>query len=74
MVTEDTLTNYRVTMIEELGYSREDAEKLADSYYDVTVGKAKDSAVIYKMRTDHHKIRHMLDAGATREQVLAILL
>jgi Holliday junction resolvasome RuvABC DNA-binding subunit len=80
MATTDTNNNtleaYRVATLEELGFSKEEAEKLSASFYSVTVGgKDKNSvARTYLMRVDHHYVRKMLDRGATREQVIAALV
>lgn len=78
MATTDTtgssLEAFRIAMIEELGFSTEEATSLAASFYSKTL---KDSAGFnrtYNQKVDHHFIRKMMNAGATKEQVLAILI
>lgn len=73
-IDKESLAGYRITMIKELGFSKEEAEKLADSFYSKTLKQSKGVSVTYQMKVDHHYIRRMMDNGATKEQVLAILL
>lgn len=78
MATTDTsteaLTEHRVAMIEELGFSKDEAQLLSETYYTVRVkGEKGKEDRHYPMRVDHHYIRKMLEGGATREQVIQIL-
>lgn len=79
MATTDTnnelLSDYRVEMIEELGFSNEEAKQLSAAYYTQKIkGKKGSPDRLYDLRVDHHYIRKLMDNGATREQILAILL
>lgn len=79
MATTDTdtqsLESFRVAMLEELGFSKDEAESLSGAYYQVKVPARKGQGVRrYDMRVDHHYVRRMMDAGATREQILRIIL
>lgn len=79
MATTDTdnqvLDDFRVTMIEELGFSHEEAVKLAEAYYTQSIkGPKGGEPRQYDLRVDHHYIRRLMDKGATREQILKILL
>lgn len=79
MATTDTnkqsLEEHRVTMLEELGFSNEEATKLDQSYRtSVVKGKKRAEDRRYEIRVDHHYVRKLLDAGATKDQVLRILL
>ena len=60
-------------MFEETGFSSEEAEKLSQAYRNVSV-KSKDSARNYDVRIDYHYVQKMIDNGATKDQVLRILL
>jgi hypothetical protein len=73
--TNESLTSYRVAMLEELGFSKPEAEALSECYYDVTLkAKSKNDKIrTYRIKVDHHYVRKMLNAGATRVQVLDIL-
>ncbi len=74
-MTNQTISSYRIAMIEELGFNTLEAAALSDAYYDQTVKDAKTKQDRgYRMRVDHHKIRKMMEAGATKTQVLDILL
>jgi len=79
MATTDTnkqsLEEHRVTMLEELGFSNEEATKLDQSYRtSVVKGKKRVEDRRYEIRVDHHYVRKLLEAGATKDQVLRILL
>lgn len=79
MATTDTnkqsLEEHRVTMLEELGFSNEEASKLDQSYRtSVVKGKKRVEDRRYEIRVDHHYVRKLLEAGATKDQVLRILL
>jgi len=76
MATTDTnmtsLEEYRVMLIAELGFSNEDAAKLSDSFRTSVVKGEVNRR--YAIRVDHHHVRQLLDSGATKDQVLRILL
>lgn len=69
----ETVEAYRVAMFEELGFAKEEAGQLAEAHYTVMVKDAKGVEHPATQRVDHHYVRHMLDGGATREQVLQIV-
>ena len=71
--SEQTLQEYRVMMFEEIGFSSEDAEKLSQAHRSVSV-KSKSGNRNYNVRVDYHYVQKMLDNGATKDQVLRILL
>lgn len=79
MATTDTnkqsLEEHRVMMLEELGFSNEEAVKLDQSYRtSIVKGKKRVEDRRYEIRVDHHYVRKLLDAGATKDQVLRIVL
>lgn len=77
MATTDTsekaLKTFRQAMIEELGFSSEEAELLSESFRHKTLKDQAGFQRTYHIRVDHHYIRKMMTNGASKEQVLAIL-
>lgn len=71
--TAESLTDFRVAMVEELGFSTDEATKLTDSFRHKTLKDAAGFTRTYEIRVDHHYIRKMMNGGATKEQILAIL-
>ncbi len=70
---EDRLVIYRVAMIEELGFSHEDSVKLA------AATKLVSEIVVSGFRhhdvpISWHDVDKLLQAGATKDQVLRIIL
>lgn len=64
---------YRIATIEELGFSNEDSVKLAEAKKIVT-RKLPHRSYVYEVQVTWHDVAKLLEAGATQEQVLAILL
>jgi len=66
---KDTLADHRVSTFEELGFSKEDSEKLAlTKNIDIINGKQ------YSFPLSWHKVKKMLDNGCSHELALKILL
>jgi hypothetical protein len=79
MATTDTsevkLFQYRVAMMEELGFSGSDAVQLAEAKKFVTTRSKVDGRLyIYEVPVYWGHIADMLEAGATQEQILRIIL
>ena len=71
--TADSLFAYRVSTMEELGFSTEDALRL------VTAKRAKPHKEAgrtfwYDVPVTWHYVASLLDAGATHDQILRILI
>jgi hypothetical protein len=77
MATTDTntesLEEFRVAQIEELGFTHDEALVLSASYYPKTLVKSK-VARTYQMRVDWHYLRNLLNAGWTKEQIIKVLI
>lgn len=67
--TKESLIDYRIATIEELGFSTEQATLLEAMNRTVYVKDRR-----YERKIDSHYLRKLIDAGATKEQVLAIVL
>ena len=66
---KESLADHRVSTFEELGFTKEDAEKLASTKsIDIINGKHYDFPLSW------HKVKKMLDNGCTHELALKILL
>jgi hypothetical protein len=70
----DTTHEWRVATIEELGFTATQAEFLALTTYFVYPRGTNGQRRRYEVRVDHHYLRKLLDAGATHDQVLLIVL
>lgn len=63
----DPVSDYRVAMFEELGFSHGEAECLRDAYKSVNV-----NGNTYHMKLSHHDVRKHMEQGASAHQILAI--
>lgn len=74
-ILQEKLDEYRVTVFEELGFSNEEAELLANAKKVVTTKSDLTGRIyIYEVPVYHGDIEKMLKAGATKDQVLRIIL
>jgi hypothetical protein len=72
--TRESLEDFRVAMLEELGFTKEQSILLSEAQRTCTVKGVKGAPNrYYSIRVDHHYVRGLLDRGATTEQVLRIL-
>lgn len=61
-------------MLEELGFTSDEAFDLDACYYAVWPKDSKGRRNMYEVRVDSYYVRRMLDGGWTKEQVLQVLL
>ncbi len=61
-------------MLEELGFTVDQAFSLDECYYPVWPKDNKGQTHMYEVRVDSYYVRKMLDAGWTHSQVLEVLL
>lgn len=73
MVTTDSLYEYRVARLEELGFSKKDAQDLAEATQ-IVIRESDLSKYEYEVPIYWKSIADMLEAGATHDQILRILL
>lgn len=71
--TNTKLNSYRVGSFEALGFSKEDAEKLAGATMTVEV-KTKNGIRTYEKPLSWHRAQKLLDKGCPKELALKILL
>lgn len=70
--TEESLTTYRVAMMEELGFSTEDSLKLVEATKAIPNVEGN-RTYWYDVPVTWHDVDKLLKAGATHEQVMRIL-
>lgn len=71
--TIETLTDWRVSQLEELGFSKDQSIILERATKIVTVNATDKKPVRrYTLTLDWHTVRGHLDAGATHEQIMRI--
>jgi hypothetical protein len=74
-INQTTLTEYRLAMLEELGFSQEQALELVEAKKLLTTRNEETGRLyIYEVPIYWGDIKKMLDDGATYEQVLRILI
>ncbi len=73
-LTEKDIRDHRIEQIADLGFDREDAAILSDRFYTKVLVRKGGERYSVQVRVDSYYIRRMLDGGASREQVLRILL
>lgn len=71
--TNEKLNAYRVASFEALGFSDEDAEKLAEATMIVEV-KTKHGVKTYEKPLSWHRAQKLLEKGCSQELALKILL
>lgn len=72
-ILADKLFQYRVAMMEELGFSGDEAVQLAQATKLVT-SQSELRTYFYEVPVYWGDIAEMLEAGATKDQVLRIIL
>lgn len=71
---KNSLWQHRVSMIEEMGFSAPDATKLEKAIKTVIVVDRHGQPRRYEVPISWHDVAKLIEAGATQEQVLRILL
>lgn len=72
---KESLKEHRVARLEELGFTEEESIKLDECFRTAVVkGKTRQLDRRYEVRVDYHYVRKLINAGATKDQILRILL
>lgn len=71
--TNEALTNWHFQLLIELGFSKAQATALSDARVSTLVRDRNGQPKRYDQRVDHHMASRLLAAGATHDQVVAIL-